>query len=119
MLALFFRPIGATVGTFAFVFFSLSPGAATGIHPTTKPENAVSLLENRSMIAFPKRNGGSGVGIIGETIDRRAARRPGQLSVHSHGWELFSSDTSSYAHAHPIDFINPDCHLLGGNISAA
>ena len=51
--------------------------------------------------------------IIGETIDRRAARRPGQLSVHSHGWELFSSDTSSYTHAHPIDFINPDSHLLG------
>ena len=45
-------------------------------------------------------------------IDRRAARRPGQLSVHSHGWELFSSDTSSYTHAHPIDFINPDSHLL-------
>ena len=50
---------------------------------------------------------------IGETVDRRAARRPGQLSVHSHGWELFSSDTSSYTHAHPIDFINPDSHLLG------
>ena len=29
-----------------------------------------------------------------------------------HVWELFSSDTSSYAHAHPIDFINPDCHVL-------
>ena len=47
-----------------------------------------------------------------EIIDRRAARRPGQLSVHSHGWELFSSDTSSYTHAYPIDFINPDSHLL-------
>ena len=47
-----------------------------------------------------------------DIIDRRAARRPGQLSVHSHGWELFSSDTSSCTRAHPIDFINPDCHLL-------
>ena len=46
-------------------------------------------------------------------IDRWAARRPCQLSVHSHGWELFSSDTSSYTHAHPIDFIDPDPHLLG------
>ena len=31
------------------------------------------------------------------------------------GWELFSCDTSSYAHAHPIDFINPESHLLGEN----
>ena len=70
------------------------------------------------MIAFPRRNGGGEMfrdrrRIVVETVARRAARRPGQLSVLSHGWELFSSDTSSYAHAHPIDFINPDSHLLG------
>ena len=38
---------------------------------------------------------------------------PGHHPYIPHGRELFPSATSSYTHSHPIDFINPDCHLLG------
>ena len=54
--------------------------------------------------------------MVGSMIDRRAGRPAGQFAVHSHGRELFSSDTSSYTRAHPIDFVNPDSHLLGKNM---
>ena len=32
-----------------------------------------------------------------------------------HGRELFPYGTSSHTHGYAIDFINPDCHLLGKN----
>ena len=38
---------------------------------------------------------------------------PGHHPYIPHGRELFPSATSSYTHSHPIDFINPDSHLLG------
>ena len=40
---------------------------------------------------------------------------PGRHPYIPHGRELFPSATSSYTHSHPIDFINPDSHLLGKN----
>ena len=70
------------------------------------------------MVDFLITNGGDWVVDDRRIIDRRAGRPAGRFVVHSHGRELFPSDTSSDTRAHPIDFIKPDCHLLGKIVSS-
>ena len=49
-------------------------------------------------------------------IDRRAGRPAGRFAVHSHGRELFPSDTSSDTHAHQIDLLT-QIAIFGGKTS--
>ena len=69
------------------------------------------------MIAFPIKDGGSGsrvrVAAVGlQSIDGPAGR-PGGLPYIAMAGNFFHP-THPHPHTdHPIDFINPDCHLLG------